>query len=208
MKTPTIRVAKPFYAKTMRSPVGDLTLVASDEGLAAIRWQEDNDTRIKLQVVGVRFGHRVLDEAHRQLLQYFGGERSQFTVPLDLLGTPFQRCVWTAVGRIPYGQVRSYAQIIGRIGSSTSQHALGGALYRNPVGIIIPCHRAIAMANDRMDFAGGIDVKRRLLGLEHGCAQELRARLSLADTASPGAVGQTSRVGSGTNTTSDRAQAS
>jgi methylated-DNA-[protein]-cysteine S-methyltransferase len=110
--------------------------------------------------------HPVLVETERQLVEYFAGSRKAFTLKLDVDGTAFQRKVWTALLTIPFGETRSYAQIARQIGNPDAVRAVGAANGRNPVSIVAPCHRVIGSTGKLTGFAGGLDVKARLLALE------------------------------------------
>ena len=157
-----------YVYKTMKSPVGDLKLVASDKGLAAILWENDNPKRVRLNIVGEDRRHPVLTETEHQLTEYFAGKRKTFTVKLDFNGTDFQKSVWQALLEIPFGQTRSYGDIAKSLGNAKAMRAVGAANGRNPISIIAPCHRVIGSAGQLTGFAGGLDVKARLLGLERG----------------------------------------
>ena len=148
------------------SPVGELTLVATDAGLAAILWENDRPHRVRLTVDAEDDTHPVLVETARQLGEYFAGRRKTFALPLDPAGTPFQRKVWKALLTIPFGETRSYAQIARQIGSPAAVRAVGAANGRNPISIVTPCHRVIGATGKLTGFAGGLDVKARLLALE------------------------------------------
>ncbi|XEC93911.1 methylated-DNA--[protein]-cysteine S-methyltransferase [Paenibacillus tarimensis] len=108
----------------------------------------------------------LLGEAVRQLQNYFAGSLDRFTVPLDLRGTPFQRQVWQALTDIPFGEVRSYKQVAEAIGSPKAVRAVGGANNKNPVPIIVPCHRVIGADGGMVGYGGGLHIKLTLLGLE------------------------------------------
>jgi len=108
----------------------------------------------------------VLTETQRQIDEYFNGQRQQFCVPLELAGTPFQQRVWSALLQIPYGQTRSYAQIARQIGTPDAVRAVGAANGRNPVSIVVPCHRVIGSTGKLTGFAGGLEAKAQLLSLE------------------------------------------
>jgi methylated-DNA-[protein]-cysteine S-methyltransferase len=157
---------KRHVSKRVRSPVGTLTLVASDEGLAAILWEHDRAGRARLNIEAEDKRHPVLLEAERQLKEYFAGRRTRFTLPLDLSGTPFQQQVWRALLTIPFGETRSYAQIARQIGKPGAARAVGAANGRNPVSIVAPCHRVIGATGGLTGYGGGLDVKARLLALE------------------------------------------
>jgi methylated-DNA-[protein]-cysteine S-methyltransferase len=155
-----------YARKVIDSPVGRLTLVASDHGLAAILWEKDNPRRVPLGEVVESDSHPVLLETARQLQEYFAGARREFTLPLDFRGTEFQRRVWSALLTIPFGQTRSYAQIAQQIGCPAAVRAVGAANGRNPLSIIAPCHRVVGSNGQLTGFAGGLEVKAKLLSLE------------------------------------------
>ncbi|MEK7949356.1 methylated-DNA--[protein]-cysteine S-methyltransferase [Luteolibacter soli] len=155
------------YFKTMPSPVGELTLVASDKGLVAILWENDAPDRVRLGELVESREHPILLEAERQLGDYFEGRLKKFTVRLDFTtGTDFQRKVWQALLTIPFGETRSYAQIAEQIGHPTAVRAVGAANGRNPISIIAPCHRVIGSNGKLTGFAGGLEAKALLLGVE------------------------------------------
>ena len=160
------RTGKRYVYKVVESPVGKLTLVASDVGLAAILWESDDGRRVPLTLEEEAPGHRVLLEAERQLAEYFSGRRRAFTVQLDVVGTPFQKKVWQALLTIPFGETRSYAEIARQIGSPRAVRAVGAANGRNPLSIVAPCHRVIGSSGKLTGFAGGLETKARLLALE------------------------------------------
>jgi methylated-DNA-[protein]-cysteine S-methyltransferase len=155
-----------YSSKVIDSPVGRLTLVASEQGLAAVLWEKDNPRRVPLGEVVESDGHPVLLEAERQLREYFAGRRREFALPLHFRGTEFQRRVWGALLTIPYGQTRSYAQIAQQIGCPAAVRAVGAANGRNPLSIIAPCHRVVGSNGKLTGFAGGLEAKARLLSLE------------------------------------------
>jgi methylated-DNA-[protein]-cysteine S-methyltransferase len=144
------------------SPVGDLLLVASEEGLVRVEFPPahppDNAPRDSRRLASVL----------RQLAEYFAGDRKEFDVPLAPRGTPFQLEVWRTLQRIPYGETRSYADIARSIGRPAATRAVGAANGANPIPILIPCHRVIGTSGALTGFGGGIAVKRRLLDLESG----------------------------------------
>ncbi len=152
--------------KTVDSPAGTLTLVATDQGLAGILWENDRPGRVRPNAENEDNEHPVLVETARQLQEYFAGRRKEFTVELDLAGTAFQRKVWNALLTIPFGETRSYGQIAAQIGSPRAARAVGAANGRNPVSIIAPCHRVIGSTGKLTGFAAGLDAKARLLALE------------------------------------------
>ena len=152
--------------KRVQSPVGRLTLVATDEGLAAILWENDRPRRVRLNIESQENGHPVLVETERHFEEYFAGRRKQFALELDLSGTAFQRKVWNALLTIPFGETRSYAQIARQIGNPDAARAVGAANGRNPVSIVAPCHRVVGSTGALTGFAGGLKVKAHLLAFE------------------------------------------
>ena len=155
-----------YFTKTIDSPVGRLTLIASDIGLAAILWEDDDPARVRLSPRVERPDHPILIEAEAQLADYFAGRRQAFTVPHDPQGTPFQQQVWKALRQIPFGETRSYAAIARAIGRPSATRAVGAANGRNPLSIIAPCHRVIGSNGTLTGFAGGLVVKEQLLAHE------------------------------------------
>ena len=157
-----------FAYKTLNSPVGKLKLVASDKGLIAVLWENDKPNRVRLVGLVKRHSHPVLMEAERQLSEYFEGKRRSFSVALDMRGTPFQKNVWEALLSIPFGETRSYRDIAKKLGNPEATRAVGAANGRNPISIIVPCHRVIGSNGKLRGFAGGLETKARLLELEQG----------------------------------------
>lgn len=139
------------------SPVGVLTIEAQDGALTALHFGRRGQPQGQ---------DDVLDEAERQLAEYFSGKRRAFSLPTRPHGTPFQLEVWAELGRIPFGQQRSYGQLAALIGRPKAARAVGGAAGRNPLGIIVPCHRLLAAGGGLGGFSGGLDAKRALLALE------------------------------------------
>ena len=155
-----------YAFKIVPTPVGGLKLIASDKGLAAILWENDDSKRVRLGPLVEDDAHPVLIETERQLGDYFAGTRTAFDLPLDFKGTEFQKDVWAALLTIPFGQTRSYAEIARQLGRPTAFRAVGAANGKNPISIITPCHRVIGSSGALTGFAGGLEVKARLLGLE------------------------------------------
>jgi methylated-DNA-[protein]-cysteine S-methyltransferase len=155
-----------LHRKTFASPVGALTLVASDDGLVGILWENDAPDRVRLGALADTPDHPMLVQAERELGDYFAGHRTEFSVPLDMRGTDFQQSVWRALLTIPFGETRSYADIAQQIGRPTATRAVGAANGRNPISIIAPCHRVIGANGSLTGFAGGLAAKEYLLGLE------------------------------------------
>lgn len=155
-----------YYSKTIWSPVGELTLVADDRGLAAILWENDSPDRVRLGALTEKADHPVLVETERQLAEYFAGERRAFDVPLSFAGTDFQKRVWAALLAIPFGETRSYGEIADQLGNPGASRAVGAANGRNPISIIAPCHRVVGSNGKLTGFAGGLEAKAYLLDLE------------------------------------------
>ena len=161
-----------FHFKMMRSPVGELKLIASDKGLAAILWENDDPKRVRVGPLVEAEDHPLLLETERQLNAYFAGTRTGFSLPLDFTGTDFQRKVWHALTTIPFGETRSYRDIAIQIGHPDAVRAVGAANGKNPISIIAPCHRVIGTNGKLTGFAGGLEAKAFLLKLEsRGLAQ-------------------------------------
>ena len=148
---------------TIDSPVGELLLVAEGSVLREVRFEGE---RAHVPSREWRSGGRVVARAERQLEEYFAGERRAFDLPLGPVGTPFQRRVWAALERIPYGETISYGELARRVGNPSASRAVGAANGRNPIPIVIPCHRVIGSTGKLTGFGGGLDVKRALLDLE------------------------------------------
>ncbi len=154
--------------KTIPSPVGALTVVASDAGLVAILWEDDRPGRVNLGPLAEAPGHPVLAAAEAQLGEYFSGTRRSFDLPLDFRGTDFQKSVWAELLAIPYGETRSYGAIAAKLGRPGASRAVGAANGRNPISIVAPCHRVVGSTGTLTGFAGGLGAKAYLLGLERG----------------------------------------
>jgi methylated-DNA-[protein]-cysteine S-methyltransferase len=155
-----------YSYKLFDSPVGELKLVASEKGLVAILWPDDNPARVRLNSLIADTENPILLEAERQLGAYFAGNLKEFTLPLDPHGTAIQKRVWDALLTIPFGETRSYAQIARQIGTPTAYRAVGAANGRNPLSIVAPCHRVIGTNGALTGFAGGLATKQKLLALE------------------------------------------
>jgi methylated-DNA-[protein]-cysteine S-methyltransferase len=155
-----------YFYKTMQSPVGELKLVGSEKGLAAILWEGDDPRRVRLEAGPEAKQHPVLVEAERQLNEYFAGKRQAFSVALDFVGTPFQKKVWKALLEIPFGETRSYGDLARQIGNPKASRAVGAANGKNPIAIIGPCHRVIGASGRLTGYAGGLAAKALLLRLE------------------------------------------
>ena len=151
------------YQSQLDSPIGTLTLVASDDGLRKILWEDQADDADDAVLDDA---HPVLAAAAAQLAEYFRGDRERFDLPLDLVGTDFQKEAWLALASVPYGETTSYAEQAERIGRKGAFRAVGAANGKNPVPIVLPCHRIVGANGALTGFAGGLDIKQRLLALE------------------------------------------
>ena len=149
--------------RTVDSPVGPVTLAGKGRGLTHLRMV---DQTYEPSRHGWQRDDEAFPDAVEQLEGYFAGERTEFDLELDLVGTAFQRRVWAALLTIPYGQTRSYGEIAQQIGSPGACRAVGLANGHNPIGIIVPCHRVIGSNGSLTGYGGGLDRKRALLELE------------------------------------------
>jgi len=175
-----------LFSKTMKTPVGVLTLISTESALVAVWWGEDDPARggrsLKRAGKEERTGPEaargrtprapavtegqavpVLEAAETQLREYFAGVRKTFDLPLDMRGTDFQKRVWRELLHIPYGETSSYATIAERIGEPQACRAVGAANGRNPISIIVPCHRVIGADGSLTGFGGGLKAKAFLL---------------------------------------------
>ncbi len=155
-----------LFSATVQSPVGALTIVASDAGLRAILWPDDDPARVRVADPIDEPSHPVVAMTAHQLAGYFAGERTQFDVPLDAVGTEFQRSAWDSLRTIPYGTTVSYGEQAERMGDRRKARAVGAANGRNPISIIVPCHRVVGANGALTGFAGGTDTKAWLLDHE------------------------------------------
>lgn len=154
------------YFCLLASPVGQLTLIASDKGLMAVLWENEDPKRVGIDQGEQCDDFPLLQQTAQQLDEYFDGTRKIFELPLHFIGTEFQQKVWHALLTIPYGETRSYLQIAQQIGNEKSVRAVGAANGKNPISIIAPCHRVIGASGKLTGFAGGLEAKAFLLQLE------------------------------------------
>jgi len=150
--------------KEMNSPIGTLTLVADGENLVSILFP--NTRKAKILSRAERGDNKVLHRTEKQLAEYFAGKRKSFDLPLAAVGTKFQKAVWRALSEIPFGVTKSYGEIAQRIGSPRASRAVGAANGRNPIPIVVPCHRVIGANGTLTGFGGGLPTKKFLLALE------------------------------------------
>lgn len=150
----------------MNSPIGVLTIVASDRGLSAVLWEKEKEGRVRIEIGSESQNDSFLLMAKAQLDEFFAGTRTKFDLKLDMMGTDFQKKVWQALTGIPYGQTASYLDIARKIGKPSASRAVGMANSKNPISIIVPCHRVIGASGKLTGYAGGLDSKKQLLDLE------------------------------------------
>jgi methylated-DNA-[protein]-cysteine S-methyltransferase len=144
------------------SPIGKLRLVSDGQNLVEIEFEGTYQARPE----DVPIEDNVLQRTTAQLLEYFSGQRQQFDLPLCAAGTDFQKLVWSALAQIPYGELRSYRDIAREIGRPKAVRAVGAANGRNPLPVIVPCHRVVGSDGSLTGFSGGLAIKTRLLILE------------------------------------------
>ncbi len=175
-----------LYSITVDSPVGPLFLAASQKGLLALEFDKrlpgqqtirpnPRDLRNEPNRLHFEESAEALEAYISQLEEYFAGHRREFTFPLDLRGTDFQVACWRALLAIPYGETRTYADIARAVGRPQGFRAVGMANNRNPIAIVVPCHRVIASDGTLCGYGGGLDVKRKLLELEGALSGTLAA---------------------------------
>jgi methylated-DNA-[protein]-cysteine S-methyltransferase len=168
------------------SPIGPLFLAASDKGLVALEFdaRRPGQQSIRPNPRNLREEHKevtfkevsdLLRPCCQELDEYFAGDRRRFSFPLDLRGTDFQLACWQALLAIPYGETRTYADIARAVGKANAFRAVGMANNRNPIAIVVPCHRVIASDGSLCGYGGGLDLKRRLLELEGALSGTLAA---------------------------------
>jgi O-6-methylguanine DNA methyltransferase len=175
-----------LHCFNMESAIGPLFLAASRQGLVALEFDarlpgqqsiRPNPRHLREEQKGFTFesAARLMRPYVNELEEYFAGERRDFTFPLDLRGTDFQRSCWRALLAIPYGETRSYGDIARAVSKPNAFRAVGMANNRNPIAIVVPCHRVIASDGTLCGYGGGLDVKRRLLELEGALSGVLAA---------------------------------
>ena len=175
-----------LHTTNIDSPIGPLFLAASSQGLVALEFAarlpgqqsiRPNPRDLREEKKGFQFepSSRVMQPYLSELEEYFAGKRREFTFPIDLRGTDFQLACWRALLAIPYGETRTYADIARAVGKPNAFRAVGMANNRNPIAIVVPCHRVIASDGSLCGYGGGLDVKRKLLELEGALTGALAA---------------------------------
>ena len=172
-----------LWYTVMDSPIGEICIAATSRGVCWISFEDAESALLPLKRWGKKWllcenvlqvATPILDDAVTQLQEYFQGERKQFDLPLDIYGSPFQKLVWEQLRQIPYGEVRTYKDIALAISAGKAVRAVGGANNKNPLSIIIPCHRVIGSNGALVGYGGGLSIKEFLLQLEspdHGNIQ-------------------------------------
>jgi O-6-methylguanine DNA methyltransferase len=154
-----------FYSR-MKSPVGPLLLGMSDSALVVLEFDRGLHEKVAGRSVAWEESRAATEGVRQQLEEYFAGKRREFTLRLDLRGTDFQKQCWEELLRIPYGETRSYAEVARAVGRPTAFRAVGQCNHRNPIAIIVPCHRVLAAGTELGGYGGGLPTKAFLLRLE------------------------------------------
>lgn len=164
--------AETLLIRTLRTPVGEMRVAVSGQGLRALTWiDEENTSPPGVAGCDLREGRSpVLDIVESQLDEYFAGRRREFDIPLDPVGTAFQLAAWKVLSTIPFGTTISYADQARALGDVRKARAVGGANGRNPIPIVVPCHRVIGADGSLTGFAAGTEIKRHLLDFERDCS--------------------------------------
>lgn len=151
--------------RTIPSPVGPITLMANSLALLSLSWGKRTSDEMQIHATSDN-ANLILERTETQLKEYFNGERTTFDIPLEPQGTEFQKQVWQQLLNIPYGQHITYGEQARRLGRPKSARAVGAANGKNPIGILIPCHRVIGASGSLTGFSGGLERKSCLLNLE------------------------------------------
>jgi methylated-DNA-[protein]-cysteine S-methyltransferase len=148
-----------------QTPIGKIWIVEEDHFIVTIKYKVDTSNMEKKETA-------LIQKTYNQLIEYFSGKRKTFNIPFQLTGTSFQKKVWAALQTIPYGEVWSYKRLAETVHSPKGYRAVGMANNRNPISIIVPCHRVIGADGSLVGYAGGLDIKKRLLDIEQKNKQE------------------------------------
>ncbi|MCP4449069.1 MAG: methylated-DNA--[protein]-cysteine S-methyltransferase [Myxococcales bacterium] len=149
-----------YFQKKLSAPFGQLRCVSTSEALVAVSSRPESD---QWEAAAVVTEHPILDQAVRELVAYFDGEAQSFATPIEMGGTDFQNAVWCELLKIPFGESRSYADIAKAIGKPKAVRAVGAANGKNPLGILVPCHRVIGKNGSLTGYGGGLEMKLWLL---------------------------------------------
>lgn len=153
---------------SFESPIGKLTVYFTDEGIVSLIFAEEGDNH---KYIERYYGTPILVEQkdynyHEEIIKYLKGDLKEFTVPISFKGTSFQESVWMELLNIPYGETLTYKKLAEKVGCPKGPRAVGGALNKNPIAIIVPCHRVVGSNGKLVGFAGGLELKDKLLNLE------------------------------------------
>jgi len=148
------------------SPVGELFIASTRRGLCRISYSAEGQEEALARTFGLRVLRLPIDEVRRELDEYFEGRRRNFDLALDLRVTPFNAAVLGELARVPYGTLASYGSLAARVGRPHAARAVGGVMNRNPIPIVLPCHRIVGADGSLTGYAGGLEIKRALLELE------------------------------------------
>lgn len=166
--------SKKLFLNSYQTTFGELTLGSTIDAVCIVgmgsvqEYLERYGNALKKQYQIQKKSTMVSENAAKQLQEYFAGERTHFSIPLHMEGTDFQKAVWNALIQIPYGETRSYKEVAKLVGNPKACRAVGMANNRNPLMILVPCHRVVGADGSLVGYAGGLDVKKRLLALEKG----------------------------------------
>jgi len=149
------------------SPVGWLDIYFNERAITGLYFRGGKHILPKSPVDAL-LQNPVVAQVKKELDEYFKGKRRDFTVPIEMRGTPFQKFVWDRLLQVDYGEIKTYADIAKELGKPTASRAVGGAVGKNPISIIVPCHRIVGTSGKLTGFAGGIEAKKLLLELERG----------------------------------------
>ena len=171
VKHKTMNNLKNLFYRIYDSPFGSLIIVADQTALHFLNWMETNasiqtNELDQTWILDRKIDNILLSKTELQLKEYFQGKRRKFDIPLNIHGTSFQKKAWNELKKIPYGKTISYQAQAEQIGHPKAHRAVGGANGKNPIGIIIPCHRVIGSNGRLTGFSGGLDLKKKLLQLE------------------------------------------
>ncbi len=175
-----------IYYTEMETPIGVIGLAATNKGLCWISFDTGEGSIMSLKRWGktwllcehvIKEETPLLKDAVKQFQEYFKGERNEFDLPLDMYGTSFQKMVWEQLLRIPYGQVRSYKDVALALGAGKAVRAVGGANNRNPLSIIVPCHRVCGSNGALVGYGGGLNIKEYLLNLEASVIEKRESKV-------------------------------
>ncbi|XOF33739.1 MAG: methylated-DNA--[protein]-cysteine S-methyltransferase [Candidatus Electrothrix sp. YB6] len=155
-----------LHCASLDTPVGALQLFADGQALYRISFPHSSNRTALPCAVPAEKNHPLLNRAQAQLTEYFAGSRKQFDLPFCPQGTIFQQAVWKYMRTIPYGKTKTYGQVAAALGNRNKARAVGGAANKNPLPLVIPCHRVIGSSGRLTGFAGGLEIKRFLLELE------------------------------------------